>query len=49
MYLLHKLKEHFFWYTLGKKEEQGIEFSVNSPDGKSLQLMPLSDQCEVSS
>ena len=36
-------------YTLGKKVQQGIEFNVKSPDGNSLELIPLSDQCEVSS
>ncbi|KAL9988386.1 hypothetical protein ACROYT_G002824 [Oculina patagonica] len=30
-----------------KKEKQSIEFDVKSPDGKSLGLMPLSDQCEA--
>lgn len=30
-----------------KNEQQGIEFSVKSPDGNSLELMPLSDQCEA--
>lgn len=30
-----------------KEAHQGMEFSVKSPDGSSLGLMPLSDQCEA--
>jgi len=31
----------------GKKVEENIEFTIKSPDGKALELMPLSDQCEA--
>ena len=36
-------------YSAGKNVEENIEFTIKSPDGKALELMPLSDQCEVCS
>ena len=31
----------------GKEVKEDIEFNIKSPDGKSLEVMPLRDQCEV--
>lgn len=35
----------FFFSGMEAKED--IEFNIKSPDGKSLEVMPLRDQCEV--
>lgn len=35
------------FFSSGEEAKEDIEFNIKSPDGKSLEMMPVRDQCEV--